>query len=101
MYFDTYRLATLRIEGSLRDAALERSLRPVEAPFGPTAIASLTLAEDARRASVAVPGTGHAADPGLASPPRAQDAALVAAGERSDALLSAGCGSCATEERAA
>jgi hypothetical protein len=90
MFTDTYRLIYLGIAEAHRQAALERSFRRGRVAAVPAAEASGEMriaAQTAMAAPVAAP--------------RAPDAALIAAGERSDALLTPACAACQTADRAA
>jgi hypothetical protein len=90
MFTDTDRLIHLGIAEAHRQADLERSFRRGRVTAARTADAS----DETRVAAQAAMAAPVAA-------PRAPDAALIAAGERSDALLTPACAPCQTADRAA
>lgn len=93
MFTDSYRLIDLGIIEAHRQADLERSFRRGRSTETATGARSIRP-RDTGQAAIAVPAVTN-------SSAAAPDAALIAAGERSDALLLPACGPCQTVDRAA
>jgi hypothetical protein len=87
MFTDTYRLIPLGIAEAHRQADLERSFRRGRA----------AATQDVRTSSEVRVPTPSAVAATVVEP----DAALIAAGERSDALLMPACAPCQAADRAA